>query len=177
MLTLLLGGVRSGKTSLAVDIAHRDGRSVTYLATSPRIAGDRDLAARIENHRSERPEHWTTVEEELELAAEIAAAGTGVVVVDCLTTWVANQLHHGVCHEAIRANATAAATAARNSSGHVVVVTNEVGMGIHPPSEVGRRYRDLLGWANQEFAHHADRSLLLVAGRALPLSDPWDHLA
>jgi len=176
MFTFLLGGVRSGKTTLATDIARRHGGSVTYLATAPRIPGDADLAGRIENHRAERPGHWVTVEEELAVSTEIEAAESDVVVVDCLTTWVANQLHHGADHEEIRATASAAAAACARSSGHVVVVSNEVGMGIHPTGDLGRRYRDLLGWVNQEFAGHADQSLLLVAGRALPLTDPWTHL-
>jgi adenosyl cobinamide kinase/adenosyl cobinamide phosphate guanylyltransferase len=176
MFTFLVGGVRSGKTTLATDIARRHGGSVTYLATAPRIPDDADLEGRIETHRAERPGHWVTVEEELAIATEIEAAESDVVVVDCLTTWVANQLHHGAGHDEVRSAASEAAATCARSTARVVVVSNELGMGIHPTSELGRRYRDLLGWVNQEFARHADQSLLLVAGRALPLTDPWTHL-
>ena len=177
MLTVLLGGARSGKTTLAVDAARRGGGSVTYLATAPMIEGDHAFTSRIDHHRSERPEHWITIEEELDISAALANAESDIVIIDCLTTWVANQLHHGVCHDAIRGAAAATADMAARSSTEVIAVTNEVGMGIHPATDLGRRYRDLLGWVNQEWVGAADRALLLVAGRAIPLNDPWDLLA
>ena len=174
MLTVLLGGVRSGKTTLATDIAARRGGTVTYLATAAPI--DDDMASRIGNHRDERPEHWVTVEEQLDLTAAIGTVDTDVLIVDCLTTWVANHLHHGSSDDRIRRAAALGARSARDSAAHVVVVTNEVGMGVHPTSDLGRHYRDILGWVNQQFVEHSDHALLLVAGRALPLTDPWTHL-
>ena len=94
-LTVLLGGARAGKSTFAERLAAAAGMHVTYLATSPQIEGDVDLAARIARHRQERPSTWTTIEEELDLASAIAAAPPGVVLVDCVTTWVGNLVHAG----------------------------------------------------------------------------------
>src|SRR5262245_8542405 len=95
MLTVLLGGARSGKSSLAVDLAERDGRGVTFLATSPEIPGDVDLASRVARHRAERPGSWSTIEEELDLPGALHRVETPVVIVDCLTVWVGSMVHHG----------------------------------------------------------------------------------
>lgn len=176
-LTLLLGGARSGKSSLAVDIGrrrHATGHAVTYVATAPAL--DADMADRIERHREERPPSWSTIEEEVDLVGAVERAGDGLVIVDCLTLWTSNLMYRDFTDEAIAATATAAADAFGNRDGETVVITNEVGLGIHPETELGRRYRDTLGRVNQIWAATADRSLLLVAGRAIELTDPWNHL-
>jgi adenosyl cobinamide kinase/adenosyl cobinamide phosphate guanylyltransferase len=178
MLTMLLGGARSGKSSLAVEMARRSGGAVVYLATSPRIDGDNDLDDRITRHVAERPEHWATIEEELDLAAAITSADDdAMLIIDCLTTWLGNQLHHGRSAVDIEAETAGALTAALLRSGDTIVISNEVGLGIVPAEPLSRGYRDLLGRVNQCWAAAADRPLLLVAGRAMPLSDPWDFLA
>ena len=173
-LTLLLGGARSGKSALAVEIGRRHPGPVTFIATSP-PAIDGDLSGRIARHRAERPP-WRTIEEPLDLAAALAAAGTDLAIVDCLTLWVNNLLRRGDDDATIEATAAsvAATTAARGRP--TVVITNEVGLGVHPTTELGRRYRDLLGRVNQRWAAAADTALLLVAGRALALTDPWTLL-
>jgi adenosyl cobinamide kinase/adenosyl cobinamide phosphate guanylyltransferase len=174
-LTTLLGGARSGKSSLAVDIGrHHDG-SVVFVATAPRV--DADMELRIERHQTERPAEWTTIEEPIELLDAVAAIDDdALVIVDCLTLWVSNLMYAGRSDDQIRQLALATSALTVERSGPVVVVSNEVGMGIHPDTTLGRRYRDLLGWVNQAWVASSTTSLLLVAGRAIELTDPWTHL-
>ncbi len=178
MIDFLVGGARSGKSTLALALAERHGGAVTYVATSPRIEGDDDLDARIEAHRRERPAEWSTVEEELDLVGAIAGApGGALVVVDCITLWVNNVVWRGDDDESVLAATDAAVRAAAGRRDPVVVVSNEVGLGIVPADTASRRFRDLLGRVNQRWAAAADRTVLLVAGRALPLHDPIAVLA
>jgi adenosyl cobinamide kinase/adenosyl cobinamide phosphate guanylyltransferase len=172
-LTLLLGGARSGKSALAVEIGRRHDGPVTFVATSPAIDGDLD--ARIARHRAERPP-WPTIEEPLDLAGALAGAGDDLVIVDCLTLWVNNLLHRGDDEATVVATAAEVARVAAARPAPTVVVTNEVGMGVHPPTELGRHYRDVLGRVNTRWAAAAHTALLLVAGRAIPLTDPWTLL-
>ncbi len=176
MLTVLLGGARSGKSTLAVELgvaATGAGREVVFVATCPRIDGDADLERRIADHRAERPPGWTTIEEQVELAGAIAAASDGAtVIVDCLTLWVANLQLRGDDPDAIADAGSAAIDAATGRTGDVIVVSNEVGLGIVPADSTTREYRDVLGRVNREWAARADRALFLVAGRAFPLHDP-----
>ena len=176
MLTVLLGGARSGKSALAVEIATGHGQAVTYLATSPTIPGDDDLAQRIARHRAERPSTWTTIEEQLDLASALARADTPVVIVDCLTVWAGNMLHHGHDEQAILDASDAAIAIATNRDLAAVVVSNEVGLGIVPDNELARDSRDLLGRVNQRWVAAADHALFMVAGRALPLREPRELL-
>lgn len=179
-LTLLIGGARSAKSSLAVEIGHRHhaaGIPVTYIATAPSVEHprDHDMADRIERHRKERPATWSTVEEELDLTGALTGL-VGLVIVDCLTLWTSNLMWREFTDDAITARATEAAAVAAARDDPTVVITNEVGLGVHPETGLGRRYRDVLGWVNQAWAEVADPALLLVAGRAVRLDDPWDHL-
>ena len=177
MLTVLLGGARSGKSALAVELGRRHDGPVTYLATSPRIPGDADLDDRIERHRRERPAEWTTIEAETSLRTAVDDADVSdLVIVDCLTVWVGNLLHHGRDEADVLAACDAVLDAIDHRAAPTVVITNEVGLGIVPATELGRTYRDLLGRVNQRFTSRADTSLLLVAGRAIELRDPWDAL-
>ena len=167
--TLLIGGVRSGKSALAVEIGQRHAGDVVFMATAEPF--DDEMRTRIERHRHDRPE-WPVIESPVELGAAIAAApADALLIVDCLTVWVANELHHG---GTIDAAAVAVALAERR--GPSVVITNEVGLGVHPETELGRFYRDELGRANQAIATIASKTLLLVAGKALRLGDPWKEL-
>jgi adenosyl cobinamide kinase/adenosyl cobinamide phosphate guanylyltransferase len=175
MLTFLLGGARSGKSAFALQLAHdhaASGGRVAYIATSPRIDGDAELDARIELHRSERPAEWTTIEEPHDLVGALESVENAFAIVDCLTLWVSNLMWRGDDDAAITAAAHAFGDVAVGRKAPVVVVSNEVGMGIHPPTELGRRYRDVLGWVNQAVAAAADTTLLMVAGRALSLHEP-----
>jgi adenosyl cobinamide kinase/adenosyl cobinamide phosphate guanylyltransferase len=167
MLTVLLGGARSGKSAAAERLATRAVGEITYLATCPRIDGDADLAARIDRHRADRPDCWITIEEDIDLAGALESVTTPTVIVDCLTTWVGTLVHHGRSDDEVHAASRAAISAVGDR--HAIVVTNEVGLGIVPATELARRYRDLLGRVNQQWVGGADRALLLVAGRALDL--------
>lgn len=172
MLTVLLGGARSGKSALALALASEHDGGVTYIATSPRIEADDELDARIAAHRAERPPHWRTVEEEHDLAGALRESGDDLVVIDCLTLWVSNRTWRGDGDDAIVRAASQDAAAAAARRGPTIAVSNEVGLGVHPSSAEGRRYRDVLGRVNQVWCAASDRALLLVAGRALALDDP-----
>jgi adenosylcobinamide kinase / adenosylcobinamide-phosphate guanylyltransferase len=174
-LTVLLGGARSGKSTLAVDIGSRYEGPVTYVATAPATgpAVDDDMAERIERHIAERPPAWTTIEERTDLIAALDAAGASLAIVDCLTLWTSNMMWEGRSDLEIERRAVEAARHAAARAAPVVVVTNEVGLGVHPETELGRRYRDVLGRVNQAWVAESTRSLLLVAGRALELRDPF----
>jgi adenosylcobinamide kinase/adenosylcobinamide-phosphate guanylyltransferase len=172
-LTFLIGGARSGKSALAVDLAERSELAVTFIATAPTPAQhDAEMLTRIERHRAERPRHWTTVEEPIDLAGALQQATDTFVIVDCLTLWVSNLLWEGRSDAAIDQLAVDAAALASSSAVPVVAVSNEVGMDVHPDTAVGRRYRDVLGRVNQRWSAAAHTSLLLVAGRAVRLDDP-----
>jgi adenosylcobinamide kinase / adenosylcobinamide-phosphate guanylyltransferase len=171
MLTVLLGGARSGKSTAALRLASRVAGPVCFIATSPRIEGDRDLDARIAAHRDERPADWRTIEAEVELAAALRDAGDAFVILDCLTVWIGSLMHHGHTDDEVLAASADALRVATARAADTTVVTNEVGMGIIPADAMTRRYRDLLGRVNQQWVAAADRALLLVAGRALPLTD------
>ena len=173
-LTLLLGGARSGKSSFAVEMGRPRSGPVTYIATAPPI--DDDMVDRIEHHRLERPTTWTTVEEETELETAVGGIAAGMVIIDCLTLWTSNLMERGESDEQISTRAAATALLCANRTEPVVVISNEVGLGVHPETPLGRRYRDVLGRVNQIFARVADPALLMVAGRALPLADPRDLL-
>jgi adenosylcobinamide kinase/adenosylcobinamide-phosphate guanylyltransferase len=162
-LTLLLGGARSGKSALAVRMAADSGRPVLFIATGE--AGDAEMAERIRLHRESRPAAWTTVEEPLELIGALTGAGDELVVVDCLSLWVANALGCGWSPARVEQHATEAAA----REGDTIAVSNEVGLGIVPATPLGRTYRDVLGRVNAIWAAAADEALFVVAGRTLQL--------
>jgi adenosylcobinamide kinase/adenosylcobinamide-phosphate guanylyltransferase len=165
-LVLLLGGARSGKSALAVRWGRAYAGPVTFVATAE--AGDDEMAQRIARHRAERPSGWTTVEAPRAVAAAVQAADPrALVIVDCLTLWLNNVMEQS--DDDILASAVAIVTAARRRHAATVVVSNEVGWGIVPADPATRRYRDLLGEINATVAAYADRAMLMVAGRALPL--------
>lgn len=173
-LTVILGGARSGKSALAVQYAEKQGRDVSFIATA--TASDDDMSDRIARHRAERPQQWTTIEEQLDLESAMEASGNSFAIIDCLTLWTSNLMLKGHSDDEIDVIAQhTAATAARRTA-PTVAISNEVGMGVHPDTTLGRRYRDVLGRVNQRWVSEADRSLLLVAGKAIELRDPQDLL-
>ena len=168
--TLLIGGARSGKSALAVEMGRRHAGDVVMIATAEPF--DDDLRERIARHRNDRPD-WPTIEAPIDLGAAIASApADAMLIVDCITVWVGNELHHRG-----EIDPTNVATALGGRLGPSVVITNEVGLGVHPETDLGRRYRDDLGRANQLIAAVATTTLLLVAGKALRLEDPWKELS
>lgn len=168
--TFLLGGARSGKSSFAQSLAERWGGAVCVVATAEPV--DDDMRERISRHRAERPAGWVTVEEPLAVAAAASRAGAMPVVLDCMTVWLGNAMHHGWSEERIRREVDDLADVLCSRSAASIVVSNEVGMGIHPETELGRHYRDVLGRVNAALAARATDSYLLVAGRLLHLGDP-----
>lgn len=163
MQTLILGGVRSGKSRLAERLAQQSDCPVIYLATAD--AGDAEMAARIAHHRSTRPANWKTVEAPIALASamEQHAAADRLLLVDCLTLWLTNLL---------LATDTGTLTRERDAllerlprlPGNVILVSNETSMGIVPLGELTRRYCDEAGWLHQAIAAQSDRVILTVAG-------------
>jgi adenosylcobinamide kinase / adenosylcobinamide-phosphate guanylyltransferase len=167
-LVLLLGGARSGKSSLAVRLAAVAGGPVTVIATAE--PSDDEMAERIRAHREARPPSWRTIEEPLELGRAVEAAGhDDVIVVDCLSLWVSNAMESGLSPVAIVRAALDVANGLEARTRPAFAVSNEVGLGLVPMHPVGRAYRDVLGSVNAACASAADRSLLVVAGRALAL--------
>jgi adenosylcobinamide kinase/adenosylcobinamide-phosphate guanylyltransferase len=173
-LTLLIGGARSGKSSLAVRTAAATGEAVVFVATAEAL--DSEFEARIARHQSQRPGHWRLVEEPLALEEVLLGVPEdATVVVDCLGLWVANLLGREDTEDEIVASAQRAARLAASRRGATVVVTNEVGLGIVPANQLARRFRDALGRVNAVWGDAADEALLVVAGRALPLSALQEH--
>jgi adenosylcobinamide kinase / adenosylcobinamide-phosphate guanylyltransferase len=167
--TLVLGGVRSGKSRYALQLAARAQR-VTFVATAQR-SEDEEMQRKIEKHRAERPQHWTTIEEPLNLAEAIeAASNCDLLVIDCLTLFAGKLLEvHGENVLDINAAVDALCVALTDCSSSIILVSNEVGSGVVPAFEMGRRYRDLLGEINQRVAAIASRVVLMVAGLPLAL--------
>lgn len=173
MLTLLLGGAKSGKSALAIKFAKgRSGPSqVAFVATAEQR--DPEMTAKAEAHRSARPTGWRTVEEPLALAEALASVAPGeTAVVDCLTLWVSNVMEAGWDDGSVLRYASTTAQHAAGMPGLVVAVSNEVGSGIVPADALTRRYRDLLGKVNTVFSEHAQDAFLVVAGRLLALQRP-----
>ena len=167
-MTLLLGGARSGKSEIALGMAARSDRPVTFVATGEPL--DDEFAERIEKHRASRPGGWETIEEPIEVErALMKAPDEAFVIVDCLTLWISNLFGRDFDDDTIFERANSLAACAESRPCPVVVVSNEVGLGIVPADPVSRRYRDCLGHVNATFAARASTSLLVVAGYLLTL--------
>jgi adenosylcobinamide kinase / adenosylcobinamide-phosphate guanylyltransferase len=166
---LVLGGARSGKSRYAVGLGRSWPGRVAFVATAE--GRDAVLAARIARHRAERPAGWATLEEPLDLLAACrdAVSQADLVVVDCLTLWVANRMLGGDSDAAILGGAEDLAHFMDERRAALILISNEVGEGVHPPTADGLRYRDLMGQVNQRAAAAADRVTLMVAGIAVPI--------
>jgi adenosylcobinamide kinase / adenosylcobinamide-phosphate guanylyltransferase len=166
--TLVLGGVRSGKSRFAVEFARRFAR-VAFLATAK--ASDDEMLKKIRRHKLERPQSWRTIEEPLELARVLNEDADlyDLLLVDCLTFFASNLLDAAGDSPDISARIDLFLAALRTTSASVVLVSNEVGSGVVPAYPAGRRFRDLLGEINQKVAVIADNVVLLVAGLPFPL--------
>jgi adenosylcobinamide kinase/adenosylcobinamide-phosphate guanylyltransferase len=163
VITLVLGGARSGKSEVAEAIAARLPAPVTYLATAFVEPGDEEWATRVAAHRQRRDPSWRTVEVGPDLPQAIEGID-GSILVDSLGTWV------GRAAQAVDPSPLVRALAGR--TGDAVLVSEEVGLGVHPSTERGRHFRDALGDVNRAVARIADEVLLVVAGRVLPLARP-----
>lgn len=175
MKVLVTGGVRSGKSRHAEELL--GGRDeVTYVAAGPSPdSDDADWAARVAAHRARRPAGWST-RETLDLARAIAAAD-GPVLIDCLGTWLTGTIDRAHLWEAAERDVAAAVATELDEivavltarTGDLVVVTNEVGLGVVPAHRAGRLFRDLLGTVNQRIAAACDEVHLVIAGRVVVL--------
>jgi adenosylcobinamide kinase/adenosylcobinamide-phosphate guanylyltransferase len=168
VITVVLGGARSGKSRIAEALALEHGTPVLYVATGPPAgSGDPEWDRRVAEHRERRAGRFVTVEERHDVPGVLERAA-GPVLVDSLGGWVA-------AHEdfVVDAGALLDALASRRARGcPTVVVSEEVGLGVHPERELGRAFRDALGALNEQVAAAADQALFVVAGRVVPLGDP-----
>jgi adenosylcobinamide kinase/adenosylcobinamide-phosphate guanylyltransferase len=168
-LTFLVGGARSGKSTLALDRARRWSGPVIFIATAE--AGDDEMAERIRLHQQERPREWVTREVPLDVRSAVETVPEqSAIVLDCLSLWVANLLARGDAPGEIETENAALCALAAGRAALTVVVSNEVGLGVVPVTELGRRFRDVLGRVNARWAQEADEAAFVVAGRSLPLS-------
>jgi adenosylcobinamide kinase/adenosylcobinamide-phosphate guanylyltransferase len=164
---LVLGGARSGKTGFAERLAMRAGTRPAYLATAQAL--DAEMRERVESHKQQRTQAFATIEEPLRLSAAItqAAKAHDAILVDCLTLWITNLI---VANENV---ATAVdellATLAKTTSARVILVSNEVGLGIVPDNAMARMFRDLAGSAHQRIAEICDDAYFVVAGLPMVL--------
>lgn len=179
MRTLILGGARSGKSAYAERLAIDSGKEVVYIATA--TAGDGEMAARIAHHRTTRPPEWTTVEEPLALGDQLLrwASPERLILVDCLTLWLSNLFFTGgadypdVGDIALPAQfdeqQDMLTSALCRLSGDVMLVSNEVGLGLTPMGALSRRFMDEQGRLNQAMAALCDRAVFVAAGLPLVL--------
>jgi len=178
MIELILGGARSGKSTLALQRAANSGKAVLFIATA--TASDDEMRERIARHRAERPVEWRTIEAPLRVAAALREAPRDAfVIVDCLTLWLANVLFpaHGganVCADdaVFKREREALLSAVREAACEGALVSNEVGLGIVPDNAVARRFRDEQGSLNQQLAVLCERVTLVAAGIPLVLKQP-----
>lgn len=165
--TLVLGGIRSGKTAMAETLAAGSGCDVVYVATA--TVGDDEMAQRVKRHVASRPPHWGLVEAPLQLADVLETAASEPVppflLVDCMSLWISNLLFAG--EEAFGREREAFLEALRKYPGSLAIVSNEVGLGTIGMDPLTRRFCDELGWLNQALADTCDRVVMSVAG--LPL--------
>jgi adenosylcobinamide kinase / adenosylcobinamide-phosphate guanylyltransferase len=164
-LTLVLGGARSGKSAFAEKLVIGFGLPRLYIATA--TASDAEMAARIDRHRSDRANAFTTIEVPLDLAPTLRSLGPdGCVLVDCATLWLSNHMIAGHDCDAVSDDLLAALT---GCPARVVIVSNEVGFGLVPDTPLGRRFRDAQGRLNQRLAICADTVVFVVAGLPMVL--------
>lgn len=175
-LTFLLGGARSGKSSHAQRIAERSGKSVTFIATAQAL--DDEMSVRIQKHQQDRPAHWETLEIPFGIGSQLDPLKTEMVILDCITLLVSNLMMQFVENDlvdeeksilAVRTEIEKLIAYIHKHKQDWIVISNEVGLGLVPPYQMGRVYRDLLGWANQRIAREADEVLWMVAGIPVPI--------
>jgi adenosylcobinamide kinase/adenosylcobinamide-phosphate guanylyltransferase len=170
-ITLILGGARSGKSSYAQNLAEETGKSVIFLATAQAL--DDEMSTRIQIHRAERPADWETLEIPVGISAQVQRIKTDVVILDCMTLLASNLLMQFVKDDlvdeapfmqALQKEVTELLSIIREQKQDWIIISNEVGLGLVPEYQMGRVFRDGLGWANQTLAREADKVIFMVAG-------------
>ncbi len=170
MKQLILGGARSGKSALAEQLATASSLEVTYIATAVLNLRDVEMEQRIRVHRERRPRSWELIEEPLYLAEALTLHSQRgrFLIVDCLTLWLSNILLMDDGRH-FQQQVKALLSSLPQLQGNLVLVSNEVGLGIVPMGEISRRFQDESGWLHQQLAHLCDRVILTVAGLPLTL--------
>jgi len=167
--TLILGGARSGKSQRAETLAEQCSLDVMYIATSPQMQDDKEWQQRIQRHQQGRPEHWQTVEETLDLCGALNGMQSNqCVLVDCLTLWLFNIMADGRNVELEIAQLCACLA---KLDQQVILVSNELGMGLVPEQKLGRDFRDAQGRLNQAVAKVANHVEFMVAGIPMILKE------
>jgi adenosylcobinamide kinase/adenosylcobinamide-phosphate guanylyltransferase len=177
-LTFILGGARSGKSSFAQKLAEQSGKSVTFIATAQ--AFDDEMSARIQKHRTERHAGWTTLEIPSGIAAHLREhpTQTDLVLLDCITLLVTNLIMQHTkddvadeqqSTQSVENEVSGLLAYMHESEQEWILISNEVGLGLVPPYQMGRVFRDLLGMANQKIASAADVAYWMVAGIPVPI--------
>lgn len=175
-LILVTGGIRSGKSHFAEKLASEIGKKVTYIATAE--ASDDEMEERVRLHKERRPQSWDTVEEQLELEPLIKnlTVERDCILIDNLSNLISNHFikqekledldNHrwDKLFQEIKQSLAGLADTCSNSPANIIIVTDEVGLGLVSPYSIGRKFQDLLGWANQQFAQQADQVYLVIAG-------------
>jgi len=164
--SLIFGGARSGKSRRALELARETGAKPVFIATAEAL--DTEMADRIARHKDERGAEWSTIEAPLDLLSAIEAASqTGdICVVDCLTLWLSNLMHD---ERNVAAEMAQLASFVASSPIAIILVSNEVGMGLVPETPLGRNFRDAQGWLNQTLARVCDRVEFVAAGLPIRL--------
>lgn len=171
MKTLILGGVRSGKSRYAAELARELSLPVTLIVTGAPL--DEEMQKRIEEHRSSRPADWRVVEEPIRLAAALSAASSPqrIIIVDCLTLWLSNLLCGNDVH-ALRRETERLLATLPTLPGHCMMVANEVGLGIVPLNALARRFSDEAGALHQALAARCGQVVLMAAGLPITVKSP-----
>lgn len=171
----ITGPVRSGKSHFALELAKRFKKQVTFIATCPPageagLPKDREMKQRIRLHKASRPKNWQTVEETIDLSLALSKAKFGnIVVVDCITLWISNQLLNGLKEKDILKNAKKFINAVKKKRNSIIIVSNEVGWGIVPENKLARMFRDIIGNVHKEVARSSDEVYLVVSGVPLKI--------
>jgi adenosylcobinamide kinase / adenosylcobinamide-phosphate guanylyltransferase len=169
MIYLITGGERSGKSHHAENLAKQLSSKPMYVATARKW--DNDFQKRIDRHQKDRDEHWVNIEKEKYLS-EIDFSGK-VAVIDCVTLWLTNffvDTKNNVALSLEQAKAEIDAIA-KSENANIIIVTNEIGMGVHAETEIGRKFIELQGWTNQYIAKKADTVVLMVSGIPVKIKD------
>ncbi len=169
-LILILGGARSGKSAYALRLSDSFDGQKAYIATAEAL--DAEMAEKIERHRKERGNEWKTIEEPIRIVQTIQNMGDqcNLILIDCLTLWLSNLLHlYDGDGKKVMENLEALIIQLEKTDSNIIVVSNEVGLGIVPDNPLARRFRDITGLANQRLAEIADEVTFVIAGRPMRL--------
>jgi len=168
-LHFILGGSRSGKSAFAEQLASQSGEPVAYVATCRTEGLDPEMQDRLRIHRERRPAHWTTLENQFDLATIASEQAGKVILLDCLTLWASDAMERGLELDAMLTELDHGLAALKQNHCRSFIVSCEIGLGLVPMNAELRRYRDFIGSANQCVARHADQATFMAAGLPMKL--------